>query len=160
MAFTAKILSWRFSPPEYCRLCAQKKAYQGGVTGTPGPPPSYAPVVWFFAIKINGYRFLNNRRTKNWHSHSIKNEADTYFFECCKRFPVILILYILCPALVKICSSSQRRVKTVKNIFLVFFMNFFFEIKQILNIHPETGARVNVDYPPHGTCGEDSSSRG
>ena len=32
------------SPPEYCRLFAQKKAYQGGgVTGTPGPPPSYAP---------------------------------------------------------------------------------------------------------------------
>ena len=23
---------------EYCRLFAQKKAYQGGVTGTPGPP--------------------------------------------------------------------------------------------------------------------------
>ena len=32
-----------FSPPEYCRLFAQKKAYQGGVTGTPGPPSSYAP---------------------------------------------------------------------------------------------------------------------
>ena len=32
-----------FSPPEYCRLFAQQKAYQGGVTGTPGPPPSYAP---------------------------------------------------------------------------------------------------------------------
>ena len=32
-----------FSPPEYCRLFAQKKAYQGGVTGTPGTPPSYAP---------------------------------------------------------------------------------------------------------------------
>ena len=31
-----------FSPPEYCRLFAQKKAYQGGVTGTPGPSPSYA----------------------------------------------------------------------------------------------------------------------
>ena len=27
-----------FSPPEYCRLFAQKKAYQWGVTGTPGPP--------------------------------------------------------------------------------------------------------------------------
>ena len=27
-----------FSPPEYCRLFAQKKAYQVGVTGTPGPP--------------------------------------------------------------------------------------------------------------------------
>ena len=34
-----------FSPPEYYRLFAQKKAYQGGVTGTLGtpPPPSYAP---------------------------------------------------------------------------------------------------------------------
>ena len=32
-----------FSPPEYCRLFAKKKAYQRGVTGTPGPPPpSYA----------------------------------------------------------------------------------------------------------------------
>ena len=39
MAFTAKILIvMAFSPPEYCRLFAQKKAYQGGVTGTPGPP--------------------------------------------------------------------------------------------------------------------------
>ena len=27
-----------FSPPEYCRLFPQKKAYQAGVTGTPGPP--------------------------------------------------------------------------------------------------------------------------
>ena len=27
-----------FSPPEYCRLFAQKKAYQGGPTNTPGPP--------------------------------------------------------------------------------------------------------------------------
>ena len=32
-----------FSPPEYCRLFAQKKAYQGRVTGTQDPP-SYAPV--------------------------------------------------------------------------------------------------------------------
>ena len=32
-----------FSPPEYCRLFSQKKAYQGGVKGTPPPPPSYAP---------------------------------------------------------------------------------------------------------------------
>ena len=27
-----------FSPPKYCKLFAQKKAYQGEVTGTPGPP--------------------------------------------------------------------------------------------------------------------------
>ena len=30
-----------FSPPEYCRLFAQKKAYRGGEAY----PPSYAPVV-------------------------------------------------------------------------------------------------------------------
>ena len=36
-------MAFTFSPPEYCRLFAQKKAYQGGVMGTPGPPPSYAP---------------------------------------------------------------------------------------------------------------------
>ena len=41
-----------FSPPKYCRLFAQKKAYQGGVTGTPGPPPSYAP-----AHEIRGTNF-------------------------------------------------------------------------------------------------------
>ena len=33
-----------FSLPEYCRLFAQKKAYQGGVTGTPGPPPLATPL--------------------------------------------------------------------------------------------------------------------
>ena len=33
-----------FSPPEYCRLFAQKKAYQGGVTGTPGPRSLATPL--------------------------------------------------------------------------------------------------------------------
>ena len=32
-----------FSPPEYCRLFAQKKAYQGGSRVPQEPPPSYAP---------------------------------------------------------------------------------------------------------------------
>ena len=35
-----------FLPPEYYRLFAQKKAYQGGggwVTGTPGPPLATPP---------------------------------------------------------------------------------------------------------------------
>ena len=40
--FYAQDIVMAFSPPEYCRLFAQKKAYQGGVTGTPGPP-SYTP---------------------------------------------------------------------------------------------------------------------
>ena len=46
MAFTAKMA---FSPPKYCRLFAQKKAYQGGSRAPqdppPSPPPSYAPVI-------------------------------------------------------------------------------------------------------------------
>ena len=33
-----------FSPPEYCRLFARKKAYQGGVTGTLGPHLSTTPL--------------------------------------------------------------------------------------------------------------------
>ena len=32
-----------FSPPEYCRLFAQKKAYEGGGSRAPQDPPSYAP---------------------------------------------------------------------------------------------------------------------
>ena len=43
-----------FSPPEYCRFFAQKKDYQGGVTGTPGPPPSYAPEVKEARLVRNG----------------------------------------------------------------------------------------------------------
>ena len=36
-AFYGQDIVMEFSPPEYCSLFAQKKAYQGGVTGTPGP---------------------------------------------------------------------------------------------------------------------------
>ena len=32
MAFTAKILSWRFRHLNIVGFCAEKKAYQGGVT--------------------------------------------------------------------------------------------------------------------------------
>ena len=32
-----------FLPPEYCRLFAQKKAYQGGSQAPQDPPPSYTP---------------------------------------------------------------------------------------------------------------------
>ena len=46
MAFYGQDIVMAFLPPEYCRLFAQKKAHQGGVTGTPGPPPpSYTPVL-------------------------------------------------------------------------------------------------------------------
>ena len=47
-----------FSPPEFCRLFAQKKAYKGGVTGTSGPPPSYAPetITYFYVEAMNSKR--------------------------------------------------------------------------------------------------------
>ena len=38
MPFYDQDIVMAFWPPEYCRLFAQKKAYQGGVTGTLGPP--------------------------------------------------------------------------------------------------------------------------
>ena len=47
MAFTAKMA---FSPPKYCRLFAQKKAYQGG-SRAPQDPPSYAPANVFSSVK-------------------------------------------------------------------------------------------------------------
>ena len=38
MAFTAKILSWCFRHLNIVGCFTQKKAYLGGITGTPGPP--------------------------------------------------------------------------------------------------------------------------
>ena len=51
MAFTAKILSWRFRHLNNvgCLLKRRPTEGGGGVTGTPGPPPpppSYAPDVY------------------------------------------------------------------------------------------------------------------
>ena len=49
MAFTAKILSWRFRRLNIVGCLLKRrptKGAKGGVTGTPGPPPpppSYAP---------------------------------------------------------------------------------------------------------------------
>ena len=56
-----------FSPPEYCRLFAQKKAYQGGVMGNPGPPlatpcmvttGNTRPVIVFVNIEQNLFPVL------------------------------------------------------------------------------------------------------
>ena len=56
-----------FSPPEYCRLFAQKKAYQEGVTGTPGPPPpspSYAPGLIAREQALHLGDIMNGRRAR------------------------------------------------------------------------------------------------
>ena len=49
MAFTAKILSWRFRRLNIvgCLLKRRptKGAKEGGVTGTPGPPPLATPLI-------------------------------------------------------------------------------------------------------------------
>ena len=41
MAFTAKILSWRFRHLNIVGCLLKRRPTKGG---TPGPPPSYAPV--------------------------------------------------------------------------------------------------------------------
>ena len=51
-----------FSPPEYCRLFAQKKAYQGGGgSRAPQDPPSYAPA---FMVAYNCHGKTKNLTAK------------------------------------------------------------------------------------------------
>ena len=63
------------SPPEYCRLFAQKKAYQGGVTGPPGPPPPPPPLATLLYYsskpKLNHIIFSGN---------AIKKKRRKFFF--------------------------------------------------------------------------------
>ena len=57
MAFTAKILSWRFRYLNIVGCLLKRRPTKGGVTGTPGPaPPSYAPVI---SNLINSEHFPN-----------------------------------------------------------------------------------------------------
>ena len=58
MAFMAKILS------EYCRLFAQKKAYQGGVMGTPGPPLATL-LVYNYSQTTLHWHLLNVQKVEN-----------------------------------------------------------------------------------------------
>ena len=78
MAFTAKTLS--LSLPEYCRLFAQKKAYQGGVTDTPGPPstppPGFAPV---FTEKCLNAWTSKAVAHSNWRQKRRSNDARMSF---------------------------------------------------------------------------------
>ena len=60
MAFTAIVMV--FSPPEYCKLFAQKETYQGEVvTGTPGPPPPSPSYALRVLVLKSGIRILENR---------------------------------------------------------------------------------------------------
>ena len=59
-----------FSPPEYCRLFAQKKAYQGGVTGTPGPPLATPLILYLIYIEKTVYIKTHKtaiNRAVDWH---------------------------------------------------------------------------------------------
>ena len=60
-----------FSPPEYYRLYAQKKAYQGGVTGTPGPPPPLTtPLSFGLGCAIRNTAQAVRSSTNNWNPES------------------------------------------------------------------------------------------
>ena len=63
-----------FSAPEYCRLFAQKKAYQGGGEGHghPRTPPSYAPVA------ISGERAIRTVKLEYWSFHLFFLEMNTF----------------------------------------------------------------------------------
>ena len=93
-----------FSPPEYCRLFAQKKAYQGGVMGTPGPPPPSLATPLDFSFDmlhvieqtVSGtWKLLNQERSKKGsisearasdHRHSLKKyESRDHITEQDKR---------------------------------------------------------------------------
>ena len=45
MAFTAKILSWRFRHLNIIGCLLKKRPSKGGVTGTPGPPLLATPLI-------------------------------------------------------------------------------------------------------------------
>ena len=50
MAFTARILSWRFHHLNIVGCLLKRRPTKGGVTGTPGPPPpNYAPALLFYS---------------------------------------------------------------------------------------------------------------
>ena len=46
MAFTAKILSWRFRHLNIVGSLLKRRPTKGGVTGTPGPPLA-TPLLWY-----------------------------------------------------------------------------------------------------------------
>ena len=69
-----------FSPPEYCRLFAQKKAYQGGGGGAsraPQDPPSYAPDQCL--VCLAGCRNSPRRTTKRVRLNVVKDHFDWSF---------------------------------------------------------------------------------
>ena len=74
-----------FSPPEYCRLFAQKKAYQGGVTGTPGPP---------LATPLNRKGPKNCQMLEKKESIPIQNTQDLLVGTLSIGIPSILCIFM------------------------------------------------------------------
>ena len=62
-----------FSPTEYCRLFAQKKAYQGGGHGHPRTPPSYAPAL---DVRMMDLFFKNF----SWYFYNFSFMSMVFFF--------------------------------------------------------------------------------
>ena len=69
MAFTAKILSWRFRHLNIVGCLLKRRPTKGrgggggGVTGTPGPTPSYASDILFNSTEV-GFSKVSNQASK------------------------------------------------------------------------------------------------
>ena len=78
MAFTAKILSWRFRHPNIvgCLLKRRPTKGGGGVTGTPNPPSSY--VSYSNAERASHYRFKSFLLTREVSDTIVSNPPKAY----------------------------------------------------------------------------------
>ena len=70
MAFTAKILSWRFRHLNIVGCLLKRRPTKGGVTGTPGPPLA-TPLNTFLYGSVNRPKLLEKRKQKLYISKDV-----------------------------------------------------------------------------------------
>ena len=115
-----------FSPPEYCRLFAQKKAYQGGVTA---PPPLATPLhcvrrrhlydkdhsveqlVIIASLSISCFHFCSFMRPTQL------TEGSTQTFTLCQKAPANSINSIIYMTRI-ITSKARNSQKSGTKVFL------------------------------------------
>ena len=89
------------SPPEYCRLFAQKKAYQGGVTGTPRPP-----IATLLDMHMNETKFERNSSLGYYHM-TCYWENKTY------KLKRSILLWVLAKMIVIVTEASYQMLQVL-----------------------------------------------